>query len=155
MSLARRKINEKNLICLILTTLLTTSCVTYSPFPIGRYHGSAVPYGDFRHAGIDFDIRKGTPIIAASDGDVYYVGDPCPGEWYCGGIFISIYHRGIFTRYGHLKEVYVEFGEKVKRGQLIGLSGANNMGYEHLHFAICNDSGGCPYSKVTIQTNSG
>ena len=140
---------KKVIFCLILNVLVASSCATHGPFYVGIPYGGYVSYGDNRHAGLDFDIPRGTPIIASSDGKVVAVGDPCPGKSYCGGIFISIYHggslSGFFARYGHLDEVFVKYGQKVKRGQLIGLSGANNSGYEHLHFAICAVNGPCPF----------
>jgi len=152
---------KKLFFCLILNVLLISSCATQyyatkssynvGPFVVGIPYGGIVLYGDNRHAGLDFNILQGTPIIASSDGKVVDVGDPCPGEWYCGGIFVSIYHggifSGIFTRYGHLKNVYLNYGQVVKRGQLIGLSGANNIGSPHLHFTICNVGEACPYSN--------
>jgi len=135
---------KTTIFCLILTTLLLTSCATESSFYIIRSFGDPVPYGEGRHAGIDYDIRYGTPIIAASEGEVNYVGDPCPGERYCGGIFVIVRHGDSFrSLYGHLEKVFVKVGEVVKRGQLIGLSGASNDGHPHLHFGICGIDGGC------------
>ncbi len=150
---------KKLLFCLVSNALLISSCATQyyatkssynvGPFVVGIPYGGYVPYGDNRHAGIDFNIPRGTPIIASLDGKVADIGEPCPGKSYCGGIFVSIYHggffNGFFTRYGHLDKVFVKYGQKVKRGQLLGLSGANNSGYEHLHFAICAVNGPCPF----------
>jgi len=125
---------------LILNLMLLSSCATYSPFPIGTQYGAFVRYGDGHHAGLDYSIREGTPIIASSDGEVTSIEIPCPREWYCGGIFVDLHHSDNFnSRYGHLKKIYVKSGQVLKRGQLIGLSGGGNNGYDHLHFVIFKD----------------
>jgi hypothetical protein len=132
---------------LILNTILLSSCA-YGPFYIGTHYGSPVSYGEGRHAGLDFNISEGTPIIAATEGKVGFIYTPCPNEWYCGGIFVEVHHNDykITTLYAHLKTVYVVHDQIVKRGQLIGLSGANNRGYDHLHFVVCKVWGPCYYS---------
>ena len=59
------------------------------------------------------------------------------GKPWGGGLFVSIKHENYFNSlYGHLSKVVVNSGEKIKRGQLIGLSGSSNSGYQHLHFGI-------------------
>lgn len=129
---------KKLFFCLILNVLLTSSCATHGPFYVGNPYGAPVTYGEGRHPGIDFDISKGTPIIAISDGEVIYIGEPDAKERYGGGIFVGISHGEHFnTLYGHLTKVFVEKGQLLKRGQLIGLSGSSNSGYAHLHFGIC------------------
>ncbi len=95
-----------------------------------------------RHPGIDFDIKIGTPIIACSDGEVIYIGEPGAKERWGGGIFVGISHGDSHEEYfrslyGHLTRIFVVRGQSVKRGELIGLSGASNNGYSHLHFGIC------------------
>jgi murein DD-endopeptidase MepM/ murein hydrolase activator NlpD len=141
--------------CLILYVLLASSCATNSPyvgnprathgpFYVGNPYDASVPYGEKRHPGIDFDINRGTPVIAASDGEVIYIGDPCPGQRHCGGIFVTLQHGDhMRSLYGHLGKVSVKNGQLLKRGQLIGLSGESNSGYVHLHFGICKTEGSC------------
>jgi murein DD-endopeptidase MepM/ murein hydrolase activator NlpD len=92
--------------------------------------------------GIDFEVSQGTPIIAASEGEVSFVGDSDPEVSYSGGIFVRVQNASHFDLiYAHLSEVYVEKGQLLKRGQLIGLSGASNDGVQHLHFGICKVGG--------------
>jgi hypothetical protein len=73
-----------------------------------------------------------------------------------GGISVGITHRehsGMLL-YSHLTKVFVVGGQLLKRGQLIGLSGANNNGYAHLHFAICNiEKGICMNYSNTYDPN--
>lgn len=141
---------HKLLSCLILNVLLVSSCETHSPFYVSIPYGATVPYGEGRHPGIDLDISNGTPTIAISDGKVVYIGEPDAKERWGGGIFVVISHGEFFTSlYGHLTRIFVEKGQSVKRGQLIGLSGASNTGYQHLHFGVCKIGGNCKnYSET-------
>jgi len=41
--------------CLLLAVFLASSCATHGPFYVGIPYGAAVPYGEGRHPGIDFD----------------------------------------------------------------------------------------------------
>jgi len=137
---------------LILISFLVISCATatHGPFYIRKPYGAPCPYGERIHPGIDFRISTGTPIIAISDGKVIYIGEPDSKESYGGGFFVSISHSIHFNSlYGHLSKVFVEKGQSLKRGQLIGLSGASNNGNAHLHFGICKKRGNCQnYSQT-------
>lgn len=131
-------------ILLSLSVLLLSSCANYGPFYVDKRYGAPVSYAEGIHPGIDFDIARGTPIIAASDGEVIHVNEPCPQEKYCGGLFVMVRHGNHFkSLYGHLIKVFVKAGQSLKRGELIGLSGASNIGNVHLHFGICKMEGNC------------
>lgn len=91
-------------------------------------------YKDYRrHTGIDIAMSSGSPIYAADGGKVVYVG-------YNGGygMMIKINHgENIETIYAHLSKYYVSVGDKVFKGEKIGLSG--NTGTStgpHLHFEV-------------------
>ncbi len=89
------------------------------------------------HSGVDIAGRKGAPIIATADGVVSSVGYD-----HLLGHCVWVSHDGRFeTCYAHLLKVTVEKGEKVQRGQVIGLMGTSGMstGY-HLHYEVV-DSG--------------
>jgi len=140
--------------CLIANALLVCSCATCGPFDVGNSYGAPVPYGEGRHPGIDFDIKIGTPIIAASDGVVVYIGEPDSKYQHGGGIFVGILQGEYFvTLYGHLTKIFVEKGESLRRGQLIALSGASNSGYAHLHFGVCKVGGNCRNYSETYDPN--
>ncbi len=86
------------------------------------------------HAGIDLAGPLGTPVYATADG---IVGR---SEWNNGGYgnLIELNHgQGIQTRYGHLSQRLVQPGERIHRGQLIGLMGSTGRSTgSHLHYEV-------------------
>lgn len=85
------------------------------------------------HAGVDWGVPIGTPVKASCTGTVIQAG------WMNGyGNCITIAHdNGMTTRYGHLNEVKVKVGQKVKQGKVIAFSGNTGMSTgPHLHFEI-------------------
>ncbi|MCK7535057.1 MAG: M23 family metallopeptidase [Marinilabiliales bacterium] len=72
------------------------------------------------------------PIITPGDG---YVTE---AEWAAYGNIVKIAHLdNIETRYGHLQDMYVKKGQKVKRGDVIGKCRKHRQGNApHLHFEI-------------------
>ena len=94
------------------------------------------------HAGVDFAVPVGTPVLAAADGVVSLLIDYEPG---CGvGVVLS--HPGFkrWTAYCHLTRAVVTTGQTVARGERIGLSGAsgNSAGVPHVHLELCTTA--CP-----------
>lgn len=85
------------------------------------------------HAGIDISSRMGTAIVAPADGVITFRGRQ--GGF---GKMLAINHgHGIVTRYGHLKDYKVNVGQKVKRGQIIGLLGNSGRSTgPHLHYEV-------------------
>ncbi len=85
------------------------------------------------HTGIDIAAKRGTPVFAPADGIVTFTGK---NRGY--GKMIAISHlNNVTTRYGHLQEILVKRGQKVKRGDLIATVG--NTGRStgpHLHFEV-------------------
>jgi len=86
------------------------------------------------HAGVDIPGPTGTPIYATADG---IVGR---SEWNSGGYgnLVELDHgHGIQTRYGHLSKSMVAAGQKVKRGDMIGLMGSTGRSTgSHLHYEV-------------------
>lgn len=85
------------------------------------------------HSGIDVPAPKGTKIVAAYDGEVawsYYSSSA--GNW------VGIDHGdGIYTVYMHMSKRLVSEGEKVKKGDVIGLVGSTGRSTgNHLHFGV-------------------
>ncbi len=85
------------------------------------------------HTGIDIANIQGTKIYATADGTVK-VADWQPGY----GRMIIIAHKYNYeTYYGHLYRILVEAGDKVKRGDLIGLMGSSGTATgTHLHYEV-------------------
>jgi murein DD-endopeptidase MepM/ murein hydrolase activator NlpD len=78
-------------------------------------------------------------VLAAADGLVVYADWSTPGCLTCGfGQGIRIDHgNGFDTLYGHLWQIGVQRGQRVRRGQVIGISGSTgNSTGEHLHFGV-------------------
>jgi murein DD-endopeptidase MepM/ murein hydrolase activator NlpD len=72
------------------------------------------------HPGIDYNIGSGTPIIAVSDGEVFFIRKDISN-----GDEVVLEHGQHFnSNYAHLSKVFVKNGQLVKRGELIALSGA-------------------------------
>ncbi len=54
-----------------------------------------------------------------------------------GNVVIIDHGHGVFSQYAHLSEFYVQPGQFVERGQLIGAAGATGRtNGPHLHFEI-------------------
>ncbi len=85
------------------------------------------------HMGIDISAPTGTPIVAPADGIVLLAG---PEAEY--GLLISVDHgHGFTTFYGHLKEIRVKSGDRVKTGQMLGTVGTTgNTTGPHLHYEV-------------------
>lgn len=111
---------------------------------LGYGAGSHV-VGSVNEYAIDLGLAEGTPVCAARDGVVIAfrsdsnIGGP-GAEYLESANHVTIKHQdGSYAEYVHLKQngVLVGLNERVKRGQVIALSG--NTGQSkgpHLHFCI-------------------
>lgn len=85
------------------------------------------------HEGIDISAKRGTPIFAAADGVVKLAK-------YNGGYGKIVYLDHLYgyeTRYGHMDKILVRKGQKVKRGDKIGLVGKTGLAEgPHLHYEV-------------------
>lgn len=85
------------------------------------------------HSGTDYRADVGTPIIASNDGVVALVEE----RFYSGGTVLLDHGQGIYTCYFHMSRFDVKKGQKVKKAQTLGLSGASGrVTGPHLHFAV-------------------
>ena len=88
--------------------------------------------------GVDFSVPKGTPVKAAENGVVAYVGSELSGF---GNLVLVRHADGYVTAYAHNDEVLVTRCETVKRGQIISKAGASgNVAKPQLHFELRKDS---------------
>ena len=85
------------------------------------------------HLGYDLASYSKAPVEAANSGIVKFAGDLS----IYGGTVIIDHGLGLMSLYGHLSAVTVEEGERVRRGDMIGKTGATGLaGGDHLHFGI-------------------
>lgn len=85
------------------------------------------------HEGLDIAVDFGTPVTATADGLVIYAA---PHAGY-GNVVIVYHSNGITTRYGHLSQISVEAGQRVKRNDQVGNAGSTGRSTgPHVHYEI-------------------
>lgn len=88
----------------------------------------------FFNDGINIDSKLNQNVMASSDGKVIYSGNEIPGY---GNLVLIKHSSNWITAYAHLNKVLIEKGEKVKKGEKIGLVGTTgNVSKPQLHFEI-------------------
>ena len=86
-----------------------------------------------KHPGIDFAAKAGAPIYATADGIVKLA--KYNGGY--GNCVIIDHLYGFESRYGHMQKILVRRGQRVKRGDKIGLVGKTGIATApHLHFEV-------------------
>ena len=108
---------------------------------ISAYYGQYPSGGE--HHGVDMCVRGGTEgknVVAAASGKVISYGF---NHWSMGNYVILDHGSGLFTAYYHLQKLFVEQGDTVSQGQVIGLAGhTGNTTGPHLHFEVRISRGG-------------
>jgi murein DD-endopeptidase MepM/ murein hydrolase activator NlpD len=90
------------------------------------------------HDGYDYGLWY-EPVAAAAPGTVRFADWLDPWCHTClSGLTIEMTHgNGLLTFYGHLSQIFVAKGQKVQRGQVIGISGSTGSATgPHLHFGV-------------------
>lgn len=99
---------------------------------VGDGFGAARPAGR-KHKGVDLIIGTGTPIRAALAGTVYRRGYDVGA-----GNYVDLKHPGAspdMTKYFHMSDFAVSYGQEVSQGQVIGYVGSTGSSSgPHLHF---------------------
>ncbi len=84
--------------------------------------------------GLTISVPKGTPIKAAENGVVAYVGDELPGF---GNLILIRHAEEYVTAYAHADAIMVKKCDVVRRGQTIGTAGSTgDANQPQLHFEI-------------------
>ena len=84
------------------------------------------------HRGTDFHAPRGTPVVAANDG-IVLIAQPM---FYEGNLVVIDHGQQFSTLYMHLSKIDVKVGQRVAKGQRLGLSGATGrVTGPHLHFS--------------------
>jgi murein DD-endopeptidase MepM/ murein hydrolase activator NlpD len=101
------------------------------------------------HAGMDFTAKQGTPIYATGDGRVTFADYATNGY----GLHVVVDHGFDYeTLYAHMSELKVRRGQKVKRGDVIGLVGNTGLSAgPHLHYEV--HKGGEPVDPANYYFN--
>ena len=74
------------------------------------------------HYGLDFAQKKGTPIKAMNNGIVTLAEKDL---FYTGATLIFDHGHGISTLYMHMDKIFVNVGDHVKKGEVVGTVGAS------------------------------
>lgn len=140
-----RQIEDRGEQLSVLETLLMSRALQEEAVPTGRpinkgwissYFGMrADPFSGKRehHDGIDFAGKDGADVKAVAAGVITWAGDR-----YGYGNLVEINHgNGFVTRYGHNKEVKVELGQKVEKGDVLAAMGSTGRSTgPHVHFEV-------------------
>ncbi len=85
------------------------------------------------HSGIDLKGEMGTPIHAINHGQVVLTGD----HFFTGLTVVIDHGGGIQSMYFHLAKIAVQKGDRVAKGQIVGLVGSTGrVTGPHLHWGI-------------------
>jgi murein DD-endopeptidase MepM/ murein hydrolase activator NlpD len=83
------------------------------------------------HSGTDLSSPAGTEVAATNHGRVVLAGD----FFFAGGSVVLDHGGGLFTMYFHLSELRVGEGTMMRKGDVLGLSGATGrVTGAHLHW---------------------
>ena len=119
-------------------------------FPVAGYGNSAIQsfwgdsrdFGKRRHEGIDIFARRGTPVVAATDGRIQFTGEKGLGGkqvWLRTELF-----GGNSIYYAHLDSIKAYRGRRVQQGDTLGFVGNTGNAITtptHLHFGIYGGKG--------------
>jgi murein DD-endopeptidase MepM/ murein hydrolase activator NlpD len=119
---------------------------------IGSFWGDVRDGGRRKHKGIDIFAKKGTPVVAISDGIIVSKGSTPRGGKI---LWLRSFSNPWLVYYAHLDQHKVKQGQVVKKGQVLGTVGnTGNARYTpaHLHFGIYSWAGAVnplPYVKYS------
>jgi len=101
--------------------------------PFGGRTDPLMGGGGEMHTGVDISANMGTLVHAAADGIV------SEADWSAGyGKLVVVDHgNGMQTYYAHLSQWTVVPGQEIRRGEIVGLSGATGrVTAPHLHYEV-------------------
>jgi len=126
------KRNEERLLCLPAIQPILNKDLSRVSSGFG-YRRDPVYHTTRFHAGMDFTAPTGTEIFATGNGTVSFAGW---GQGY--GNNVKINHGFNYeTLYAHLSKILVREGQKVQRGDVIGLVGSTGKSTaQHLHYEV-------------------
>ena len=110
----------KKYVFYIILAIFLSSCAApamHGPFYVGKPYGGPAPYGEGIHPGIDFDISRGTPIIAVSGWESHL-------HWRCMKALkmvfscVVLHGKHFKSNYAHLGKVFVMKNQLLKKGPI-------------------------------------
>lgn len=86
------------------------------------------------HQGVDYTVPEGSRVFATADGTVKEVTSRATSS----GLTVVLSHEGGYeTLYSHLGEIKVRRGQRVRRGDIIALTGNTGLSLApHLHYEV-------------------
>ena len=90
-------------------------------------------FDEVKNKGVDIGGTVGTPVVAAADGRVVYVGAGLRGY---GNLIILKHNNTYLTAYAHNQTLLVKEDQSVRRGQKIAEMGNSDSEKVKLHFEI-------------------
>lgn len=114
--------------------------VRINPFHKGKYH----------HDGIDITSPRGTDVLAAAAGIITVVRKSDLQAGY--GTYVEIDHgNGYVTRYANLGDILGKYGQKVSKGQSIGIIGISGGSIApHVHYEVLKDGKNLDPAKYLV-----
>ncbi|WP_027875924.1 M23 family metallopeptidase [Meiothermus cerbereus] len=102
------------------------------------YRRNPFGWGFEFHNGVDFSASYGTPVQATGAGVVVEAGWKGPF-----GLAVVLDHGyGYRTLYGHLSSISVRVGQRLERGERVGLVGSTGRSTgPHLHYTVFRNGG--------------
>ena len=83
------------------------------------------------HSGLDLSAPAGTEVVASNNGKVVLAGN----FFFAGGSVVLDHGGSLYTMYFHLSDIRVGEGSMVRKGDVLGLSGATGrVTGAHLHW---------------------
>ena len=101
------------------------------PVPGGNVLRSYDPDGPARNEGIDFAAPAGTAVTAAEGGEIALISESLGG---LGTIVLIRHPDNLMTVYGRVTEVSLQKGDRVTRGQQIGVVADGDT--PNVHFEV-------------------
>ena len=86
------------------------------------------------HSGLDVAAKAGTPLVAPAPGVITFAR---PDLYLTGGTVLLDHGHGLSSSFLHLSRIDVAVGQRVERGQRIGLVGATGRATgPHMHWGL-------------------
>ena len=102
---------------------------------IEKFGGRRVINGEDRapHSGYDQRAPTGTPIHAINAGVIVLAEE----QFFCGNTTVIDHGQGVYSMYCHQSKLLVKVGQKVEKGEVIGLTGATGrVTGPHIHWGV-------------------